>query len=167
MQPGITQPPPQVIHQQQADYITGALVAVILALASVITLLWKRSERRYQIELKAAAEREAAARADADARELAAREDGKAAVEREVKRTIDYAERIATHREEVRHALTAILDANKADNATARAETAALVRDMYERWATENRTRDAKGEDLIRSVLAVVDAGHRRIGRKT
>lgn len=155
MQPGVVQPP-QVINREQADYITGALVAVILALASVIAVLWKRSERRYRDELKTAAERESIARTE-----------GEAAREREVARAEHYAEQIAADRAASREAIDAVLEAHRQEMQAVRTDHAALIRELWDRKLAEDKTRDAKSEELIKSTLTVIDSANRRIGRRT
>lgn len=158
MQPGVVQPdtPTRVITREQPDYVTGALVAVILSLASVIAILWKRSERRYREDLKLATERENVVRLD-----------GEAAREREVARADAYAERIASEREAYRETLHTVLEAHKQEQAAARTDQAALIRELWDRKLVEDRTRDAKSEDLVKSTLAVIDTANRRIGRRT
>lgn len=158
IQPSALEPGQSVVY--------GALVSVILVLAGVIAVLWRRSERRYLRELATVKEdrdREVHAAAETLGRETKAAAD---ALDREVKRTNDLASVLERQRAANGETLETIVDKFTIQADKARADYTSAVQSLYERKAAEDKTREGKASEMIESLKSVVSAAERRIVRR-
>jgi hypothetical protein len=135
--------PSQHIVDNNSMAVTGMLIGAIIALAGAIAVLWRRSERRAERQLKVAEEtRERDAKAAAEA------------LAREVARTNELARELAATRRE----FTLVLEKQREDFGK-------MLHDTVTRQAEADRTRDATMADLVQRLSVVLDAAQRRMVR--
>lgn len=146
---------PIQIRGGDGPLVYGALTGAILVLAGVIVALWRRGEKRAEVELneaKEARQREVT-RTDLLADRLAT-ERGKFAEALEAQR-----EAFAQELEEQREAFVALIDRE-------RHVFADTLRGVVERQAQADQTRDTKLTDLVAQMAKVIEAAQHRIARR-
>lgn len=127
--------------------VYGALAGAIVALATVITILWRRGERRNDRQIKGA--EEALAREVARTEALAAR----AATERG-----EFVKALESQREAFAQLLGTQRELDRSQLDRQRQEFEATLRHMVERQAASDVARDGKIAELLTQLGRVVES---------